>query len=398
MDIKFSKLFSEQSNNKKTANFFDILDEKLKELQAQGVKIIDFGVGDPAKTIGVDDELLNEYGQVAFNNKYSGYPGNKGKDSYIQAVINYLQAEHQIQVNENEVNITGGSKTAVSIFPRILLDVGDIGICPCPGYPNFASGVLLNHGVPYFVPLSEENNFLIDFEAIPQDIANKAKLMWINYPNSPTGKNAPLEYLEKLIAWCHKNNIVLLSDEAYIDIYFDNKPVSPLHITKKGIVSFYSLSKSSNMTSSRVGFIAGDEKLIAQFYKLSNMHDDGVSHIIQDVATKALSQSTHFSNMRKDYQEKRDLIVNALVQKYGCSVPHHSEGSIFLWVKTPNNISGEEFASTLLCLGIAVIPGSSFTAIGNFQNDPASNYIRLALIPKKELVEEAVKRILLGTI
>jgi LL-diaminopimelate aminotransferase len=395
MDIKFSKLFQDAVDAKKTANFFDILDEKIATLKAQGVDVLDFGVGDPAKTLGTPDFILDELKQASHKRKFFGYPGNKGTEGYLNSVIQYLKNEHGVEVSKEEINITNGSKTAVCIIPRIFLEPQDIAICPCPGYPNFYTGVMLAHGVPYFVPLLPENDFLIDFEAIPEDIAQKAKIMWINYPNSPTGKIAPKEYLQRLIDWCHKYNIVLLSDEAYMDIYFgDTKPISAIGVSKKGVVSFFSLSKSANMTSHRIGFIAGDKEIIAKFYKLSNLHDDGVPHLIQDGASIALQNSLHLKNIRADYKLKKDLIVNALSEGFGCEKPKHAEGSIFLWQKAPKGLSGEEFANKLLELGIAVMPGSVFSAVGGFKEDPAKEYIRIALIPPLKVVKEAARRML----
>ena len=382
MNLNFTKLFQDKEEIKKiSGNFFDEMDEKIRLLRKKGVEIIDFGVGDPTKTFGTPDFIINETIKALEVRKYDGYPGNKGTENFRNAVSSYLKDEFSVEVNpKNQVNITNGSKTAACILPQLFITPGDIVIIPNPGYPGFEKGTLLANGIPYFVPLREENDFLIDFKSIPHEVAKKAKLIWINYPNSPTGKLAPKAWLESLIDWCHTNEIILASDEAYIDIYYNEKPISPLGITKEGVISFYSFSKRNNMTGYRIGFAAGDSRIIEKFYQLKNMHDDGVPYFIQDAAIKALKERDYLISLREKYLEKRNLIIEAM-GKLGSEKQKHSNGSIFLLMKSPNGMNGEDFALELINKGIAVIPGNSFVKHVENEVSPMENVVRFALMP-----------------
>lgn len=396
MELNFSKLFDEKksTNKKSTSNFFDEMDAKIAQLQKDGIEVVDFGVGDPAKTEGVPEFVREATAKGALARQFSGYPGNRGNSEFRNTVSEYLKEEFGIDADpETEINITNGSKTAVSIFPRLFVEPGDIVIVPAPGYPGFHQGTLLANGTPYFVPLKEENDFLVDFEAIPEEIAQKAKMIWINYPNSPTGKSAPREWLEKLVNWCHKHNIILASDEAYIDVYYtDERPLSPLNITKEGVVAFYSFSKRNNMTGYRAGFAVGDSKIIEKFYKLKNMHDDGVPDFVQDGAVAALKNTQYLDDLRKNYKEKRRVIIEAMM-KLGCEEPKYSDGSIFLLIKAPEGMTGEEFSIKLIEKGIAVIPASNFTSHAGFEKDYMKDFVRFALMPSLENTKKAMERL-----
>ena len=180
--------------------------------------------------------------------------------------------------SETEISSNIGSKESIFNFPEAFINPGDLVICPSPGYPPMKTGTIFAEGTPYFVPLLEKNNWLIDFESIPEEIAQKAKIIWLNYPNSPTGAIANREYYEGLTGWADKNNVIIAADEGcYIDIYFDEKPISILEVAREGIVAFYSLSKRNNMTGYRVGFVAGDSKVIDIYKRLKTNIDSGTA-------------------------------------------------------------------------------------------------------------------------
>jgi LL-diaminopimelate aminotransferase len=387
--VKYAELFSQKEMPN---DLFDELDLKIANFKKQGIEVMDFGVGDPAKTLGVDPILIekfnNSYAKISYEKfQYAGYPGNRGDGEFLNSAIAYLLAQHNIKVSNQEIMICNGSKSAVSMVSRIVLDVDDIIICPTPSYPNFAIGAKLFNAKPYFMPLLKENNFLIDFKSIPLEIANKAKAIWINYPNSPSGAIAPYEYLVELINWCHKYDIVLFSDEAYIDIYFDKPQVSPLSITKEGVLAFYSLSKSFNLTNARLGFIAGDEELIGKSFKLFNMYNDGVPSLIQHFGAIALDSSKELlPKLREDYTKKANLIKNIFVDIFNCKPANHSQGSIFLWQEVPEGFDDVSFCKYLLDKQIATLPGSKFSEYGK-------NYIRLALIQSLENVIKMKERL-----
>lgn len=389
MEIKFSKRLA----GKATKNIFDEIDDKVSELKDQGVKVIDFGVGDPAKTYKPLEKFMDSLTPAARTHSNAGYPNTPGMESYRQACADYMKRRFNLDLDiKSEVSLTIASKEAVFLFPMTLVDEGDYVIIPTPGYPTFTDGVIAIGGVPYYVPLTAENNFLIDFEAIPQEIVEKAKFIWINYPNAPTGVTAPKEWLEKLVIWAKKNNIVIAADEGcYIDLYFGNKPHSILEVAKEGVIAFYTLSKRSNMTGYRIGFVAGDKEIIAKFRTIRNRVHDGAPHFVQEAGIVAWNDDSLTDEMRKIYQEKRDLIIRTFDE---IGFPRtQSDATFFMWQKAPVGMSGDELAAKLLSLGIVVIPGSALSKPTADGQIAGKDYIRIALMPSQELTLEACERI-----
>jgi LL-diaminopimelate aminotransferase len=372
---------------------FDEIEKKVAQLRAEGTEIIDLGVGDPAKVDPPPDFVISSLSKFAEQRKHGGYPRCKGDQAFLQSCAKYMKREFNVDLDpETEINVTIGSKEAVYHFPKVVVNPGDIVICPTPGYPPFHLGTIAAYGTPYYVPLYEENNFLPDFSAIPPKIAEKAKIIWINYPNSPTGAVAPLEWYEKLIAWAHKYNIIIAADEgAYIEISFEEKQHSILEITKEGVIAFYSLSKRNNMTGYRIGFAAGDERIIKGFNQLRNQQDNGVPQFIQEAAVLALEDTNFIETMRKSYKEKREIIINAFQQR---GFPRSkSEATFFMWQKAPEGMSGSELAQRLLDIGIVVIPGDSLTQPTTFGKNPGEDYVRIAVMPTIADIEKAAERI-----
>ncbi len=256
------------------------------------------------------------------------------------------------------------------------------------------NGTIFAGGIPYFISLKEENNFLLDYKSIPEDIAAKAKIIWINYPNSPTGVCATREYYEGLIDWAHKNEIIIAADEGcYIDTYFDKKPISILELDKKGIITFYSLSKRNNMTGYRIGWVAGDIEIINKFKKLKTNIDSGTPDFIQAGAIAALNDEVHAESMREEYREKRNIMLDAF-KEAGWPEPK-SEATFYLWLKTPSNMNSLEFAKELLSkeLAIVVTPGAWISDIDKDGFNPGDNYVRFALVPSLSDVKKAAERI-----
>lgn len=366
-------------------------------------------------------------------------------------------------------------------------NTSDIVICPTPGYPAFRQGAAFISANIYLSELNED--FLIDFEKIPEKIARKAKIIWINYPNSPTGRIAPMEWLQKLVKWAHDRNIVIASDEAYIDFFTSTEntqkvikafsqyrhsayeleisysetsqaissqsassrtPVSQelisqvdlqkgyeivrnmlrsgdlkkylghsiLNITHKNVIAFFSMSKRSNMSGSRVGFCAGDSRIISAFYKVKNMHDDGVPQFIQKMSENALNDDEHVIVARELYNYCRYIWTCALSYYVKCIEKHaeyaykyrgkagyekferdscrddvefwqnfESVGGLFLWKKTPKDISDYDFADSLLNLGIIVMPGSVFDKNMN-------GFVRIALSCDVKFIHDVEKIII----
>jgi len=370
---------------------FDEIRKQVNKLKEQGIEVIDFGVGDP--TSPTPDFVIDTLCKSAVARARSGYPSYIGEKTFREAISLYMKREFNVDLNPaTEITSTIGSKEAVFNFPLGFVDQGDIVICPTPGYPPYKNGTSFAGGVPYFVPLLEENGFLIDFESIPEDICKKAKIIWINYPNSPTGKVAPKEWYEKLVVWAHTHNIIIASDEGcYIDIYFDKKPISILEVAREGIITFYSLSKRNNMTNYRVGFCAGDEAIIDIFKKVKTNIDSGTPTFIQDAAISALENTEHVEAMRKEYSIKRQLLGDALS---GAGLKNClGDATFYIWQKAPSGMTGVELANKLMELGIVVTPGAWLSDITTGGLNPGENYVRFALVATVEQVKKAVERI-----
>ena len=385
MKINYSELISSTSKYA-----FAEIGKKVQELKNQGIKVIDFGVGDPKSP--TPDFVIDNLSKCARNRATDGYPSYIGDIDYRRACAKYMQREYGIKLNpDTEIVSTIGSKEAIFNFPIGFINPGDTVICPTPSYPPYKVGTRFRGGKVHFTPLLEKNNFLIDFSSIPDDIAHEAKIIWTNYPNSPTGVTAPKEWLQELVSWANRYNIIIAADEGcYNDIYFGNKPTSIFEIQREGVIAFYSLSKRSNMTGYRVGFACGDEKIISGFKRIKNNIDSGTPTFIQDVAILALEDQNFIANTREEYRRKRDIMIDALTAK-GLEKPK-GDATFYLWQKTPKGVDSMEFANTLVELGIVVTPGQLISDEANGVN-PGQNFVRFALVPTMEEVVKAAKRI-----
>src|SRR3989338_1697854 len=242
--------------------------------------------------------------------------------------------------------------------------------------------------------LLAENNFLPKLDEIPNEIVKKEKILWLNYPNNPTTAVATKEFYKEAVDFCHDNNIILASDEPYTENYYDerNKPLSALNLDKEGVVVFQSLSKRSNMTCYRVGWVAGDENIISVFKKVKTNIDSGTCTFIQDSAIAALSDEVHVEQFRRDYKIKRDLIIRALTSAglENCA----PKGTIYIWQRCPKGMTSVEFAKKLLHKDVAVVttPGSWISKEVNGIN-PGEGYVRFALVPTIAECKVAAERL-----
>jgi LL-diaminopimelate aminotransferase len=278
-------------------------------------------------------------------------------------------------------------------FHEGLLDPGDIVLCPSPGYPPYTRGTLFAEGTPYQVPIRKENNFLIDFSEIPADVAEKAKLLWLNYPNSPSGVTADEPFFRQALEFARKHDIIVASDEAYSEIYFQAAPISLLNVQREGVLVFNSLSKRSAMTGYRIGWVMGDPELVAVFRKVKTNIDSGTPTFIQDAAVAALADEGHVEAFREEYRQKRDILCSALVAAglEDCT----PASTLYVWQKVPDGMSSLDFATRLLDEKIATV-----TTPGNWIAEPAAGgdnagegYVRFALVPSIEDTRMAAERI-----
>ncbi|OYT34538.1 MAG: LL-diaminopimelate aminotransferase [Candidatus Aenigmarchaeota archaeon ex4484_52] len=369
---------------------FDEINKIKEDLIKKGVDIIDFGVGDPTTPT---PEFIREQTKKSIDKyKASGYPITTGNENYLNAIAKYCKKRFNIDLNpQTQIMSNLGSKEAIFNFPNAFLNNGDVVLCPNPGYPAYDRGTLFAGGKPYYMNLTQDNDFYPDFNLIPDDILKKSKIMWLNYPNNPTTQIATKEFYKEALDICHDNNIILSSDEAYSEIYFDEPAISLLEIDTEGVIVFNSLSKRSAMTGYRIAWTAGDENIISLFKKLKANIDSGTPNFIQDAAITALGDEAHVEKMRNEYKQKRDILISAFDQiDLAVKKP---EATIYIWQKT-GNINGIEFTKQLLekC-GIVVSPGEIFANTIDDIN-PADNFVRVALVPSIEKTKEAAERLL----
>lgn len=390
---------------------FKEINDKVEALRASGVKAIDFGVGDPSEP--TPDFVIESLAAAGRKHANTGYPSYVGLKEFRQAAANYMSRRFGISLDpETEISSNIGSKEAIFNFPEGFINPGDVVICPSPGYPPMKTGTIFAEGVPYYAPLLAEKGFLVDYKSIPHakggrggEIVEKTKIIWINYPNSPTGAVADREYYEGLIKWARENNIIIAADEGcYIDVYLGSEaPISILQAASElglgyeGIVTFYSLSKRNNMTGYRVGFVAGDKQVLDIFKKMKTNIDSGTPNIIQEAAIVALNDDEHVETMRKLYDEKAEILIEGL-RGIGLEA-HKPVATFYIWQKVPAGMSDVEFASKLLDpeIGIVVTPGSLISdecEMGDGSKiNPGAGYVRFALMPTIEEIKEAVERL-----
>ncbi len=372
---------------------FAEVDREVEKLKAAKVSVIDFGVGDPTVPT---PEIVREATQKAVDERAcSGYPSYIGSKELRATIGQFCKRRFGLSLDpETEITSTAGSKEAIFHIHEALLNPGDVVLLPSPGYPPYSRGTKFAEGVPYYYPLTKENGFLPDLKAFPAEVLKKAKAIWVNYPNSPSGALAPDSFYRELIAFGEKHNILLLSDEAYSEMFFTKTPPrSLLEFQKEGVLVFNSLSKRSAMTGYRIGWAMGDSRLVAALRKVKTNLDSGTPTFIQDGAIAALSDEKHVVQMREEYREKRDLLVAALK---GCGLPDCSpESTLYIWQKTPQGMDSVEFARRLLDPKFALVttPGLWLSETLADGTNPGKDYVRFALVPSIEEVKEAAKRL-----
>jgi LL-diaminopimelate aminotransferase len=370
---------------------FAEVDKMVEQLQKQGITPVDFGVGDPKEPT---PELIRTACKKAVDaRKGAGYPSYIGTPEFRTAVATWMKKRFNVDLDpQKEISSTNGSKEAIFNFHEGVIDPVDIVLVPNPGYPPWSRGTLFAEGRTIFLNLLEENNFLPNLQEIPSDIVKKAKLLWINYPNNPTAAIAPKSFLKEVVDFGHDHNIIIASDEAYSEIYYDKKPMSILELDREGIITFNSFSKRSKMTCYRIGWVAGDERIIAIFRKVKTNIDSGTPTFIQDAAVAALADERHVEEARVDYRKKKDIMIKAFKEIE--LQTREPEGTIYIWQRCPPGLSSLEFVKKLLDKSIAIVctPGAWISDEANGVN-PGEGYVRFALVPTIAEISLAATRL-----
>ena len=366
---------------------FAEIDRAREAVKAKGVDVISLGIGDPDSD--TPREIVEELITAAKLGQNQKYPKDLGTPAIKEAVADFYKRRYDVSLEPvTETMCAIGSKEAIVHFILGIVDTGDYVLVPDPGYPAYEMGTHFAGGIPYMMPLTEENGFIPDLGRIPSDIAKKAVLMFINYPNNPTSAMAPYEFFKEAVDFCRKYNIVLANDNAYSEVYHDEPPPSVLQVpgAKESAIEFNSLSKTFNMTGWRVGYVAGGEKLIHNLEIIKTNIDSGVFTAIQIAAVKALRMPlNHADGLRKMYWDRRKPVEKRLAEK-GYYL-FKSTGTFYVWVKTPGGRPSLEYCAKLLNeTGVVCGPGRGWGEYGE-------GWFRICLTVKDDRMNEALDRI-----
>jgi len=365
------------------------LDRKKAEAVAKGVDVIDLGIGDP--DIPTPDFIVERMKEAVANPAYHRYPSSQGMPRFRQAAAVFCKKRFGLELDpDSEVCCVIGSKEAIAHFPLAYInDLEDVVLVPTPGYPVYHIGTLFAGGTTYYMPLLAENDFLPDLDAIPSDVAKKAKIMWLNYPNNPTAACADHSFFEKVVAFAKEYEIIVCHDNAYSEMTYDGYR-APSFLEVPGArdvgVEFHSLSKTYNMTGWRIGFVVGNSQIISALKQVKSNVDSGQFEAVQEAAIAALeSDQSCVDEMRRIYTERRDTLVEGL-RGIGLDAAN-PKATFYVWVKVPEGHTSASFSSLVLEeAGIVCTPGNGF-------GDPGEGYIRMALTVSAERLKEAVERL-----
>ena len=366
---------------------FAEIDRKKEEAIKRGVDIINLGIGDPDQP--TPNNIIEKLRESIKDSRTHHYPPYQGTTEFRQAVASWYKNRFRVNLDpDQEVMALIGSKEGIAHIFLAFIDPGDFSLIPDPGYPVYKTGTLFANGLPYIMPLLEENDFLPNLEEIDEEVAQRAKLMFINYPNNPTAAVANKDFFEKVVKFAKKYDILVCHDFAYSEMTFDGyKTSSFLEIegAKDVGIEFHSLSKIYNMTGWRLGFAVGNKDAISALSTIKTNIDSGAFIAIQEAGVEALTGSQdNIEKMNEIYTRRRDVVINGL-NKLGWNLKP-TKATFYIWIPTSKNINSVDFANLLLeKTGIIVTPGIGYGEYGE-------GFVRIALTVEEKRLEEAIGR------
>lgn len=367
---------------------FAEIDKKKEAAIEKGVDIINLGIGDPDQPTPV--HIVEQLAASVHDPKTHNYPPYEGTRAFRIAVAEWYSNRFGVNLDpQKEVISLIGSKEGIAHVFLGFIDPGDVSLIPDPAYPVYKTGTLLANGEPYSMPLLEQNGYLPDLNKIDKKKAEKAKLIFLNYPNNPTGAIASKDYFKEVIDFARKYDLLICHDFAYSELAYDGyKAPSILEVDGARDVSleFHSLSKTYNMTGWRIGFAVGSQEAISALSIIKTNVDSGIFKAIQEAGITALTgPQDHIPKLIDMYAERRDVVINGLNQ-LGWQIDS-PKATFYIWVSTPKNMKSIDFANDVLeRTGIIVTPGIGYGQYGE-------GYIRIALTVDVPRLEEAMKRL-----
>jgi len=383
MEIKKAKRIAELP-----PYLFAEIDKKKTVARKKGVDLIDLGIGDP--DLPTPKPIIERLKKAAEDPRNHRYPSYEGTIEFRTAVAQWYEKRFDVQLNpETEVLSLIGSKEGIAHIPLAFVDPGDYVLVPSPGYPVYRVSTRFAGGNPYFLPLRKENGFLPNLSEVPREIAEKAKILFINYPNNPTAAIAEKPFYEEVIAFAERYGIIVCHDAAYSELAFDGfRPLSFLEVpgARELGIEFHSLSKTFNMTGWRIGFAVGHPEIIAGLGKVKTNVDSGLFQAIQEAGVEALTHfDTPLPGIIEIYERRRDVMVKGL-KEVGLEVDR-PKATFYLWIQVPTGYTSSRFATLLLeQAGIVVTPGNGFGEAGE-------GYIRMALTVDETRLKEGIERL-----
>ncbi len=366
---------------------FARLDELKARAREQGLDLIDLGMGNPD---GAAPQPIIEAAIAALSKPQNhGYPPFEGTESFRASITNWYKRCYGVELDpDSEALPLIGSKEGLGHLALAYVNPGDIILVPSPSYPAHFRGPLIAGGKIYNINLTAEKNWLIDLKSIPEEVAQKAKILYFNYPNNPTTATAPREFFEEVVAFAHHYEILLVHDLCYAELAFDGyQPTSLLEIpgAKEIGVEFHTLSKTYNMAGWRVGFVVGNSDIIQGLRTLKTNLDYGIFAVIQKAAETALQlPDKYIKEVQDRYRTRRDFLIKGLGELGWDIAP--SKATMYLWVKTPVGQGSTEFALDVLQkTGVVVTPGNAFGEAGE-------GYVRVSLIADCDRLGEVLRR------
>lgn len=367
---------------------FARIDKKKEEVRKKGMDLVDFGIGDP--DIPTPANIIAKMKDATEDPKNHRYPSYEGMPEFRQAVATWYKKRFDTDLDAaTEVVTLIGSKEGIAHMPWAYAQAGDVVLVPSPGYPVYKIATMFADATPYIMPLTEANGFLPRYEDIPEDILRKAKLLFINYPNNPTGACADDGFYEKTLDLAKKYDILVCHDAAYSEIAYDGyRPKSILEFDKdkKYSVEFHSLSKTYCMTGWRIGFAVGNADAIYNLGKLKTNIDSGAFQAIQYAGIEALTGDQSFvAELNKRLEKRRDMVVEGF-RSLGIDVPK-PKATYYIWAKVPKGFTSSDFCEKLIEeTGIVVTPGSGF-------GDEGEGFFRISITIGEEKIAEAIRRL-----
>lgn len=363
---------------------FARIDEMKAKKRAEGVDVIDLGVGDP--DLPTPPHIVQALIDAAKDPDNHHYPSYLGMQSFREAVAGWYSRRFSVDLDpSSEIISLMGSKDGVAHIPEVLVNPGDYVLAPSPGYPVYSTGALFSEGKVHEMPLLRENGFLPLLDDIPRDVAKKSRLMWINYPNNPTSAIAPPRFFDEVVEFAREHEIVVVSDNAYSEVSFDGYK-APSFLEADGAsevgIEMHSLSKTYNMTGWRIGMAVGNKEIIRGLGIVKTNIDSGTFNPVQYAAVAALSGPQDcVADACAIYQERRDVLVNGL-RKLGFDI-QAPKATFYVWLKVEDSMATA--AKMLNEAGIVVTPGIGFGRSGE-------GYVRFAITRSVDRIRQAIER------